>query len=60
MVIESIREFNRDGRSWLDNDSPALEALLLEARQGPYTPLTSQDSEAVKQRLRARSTAQAA
>ena len=59
-VLRDALRHLRDGRSWLDNDSPALEALLLEARNGAYTPLTSDDFEAVRRRLRSRSAAEPA
>jgi len=46
-VLRDALRHLRDARSWLDNDSPALEALLLQARNGAYTPLTS---DALRQR----------
>jgi putative addiction module CopG family antidote len=59
-VLRDALRHLRDARSWLDNDSPALEALLLQARNGAYTPLTSDDFEAVRRRLRSRSAAEPA
>jgi putative addiction module CopG family antidote len=59
VLRDALRHF-RDDRSWLDHDSPALEALLLEARNGAYTALTSDDFESVKRRLRSRSAAEPA
>lgn len=59
-VLRDALRHLRDGGSSLDNDSSTLEALLLEARKGPYTALTSDDFEAVRHRLRARSTSQPA